>query len=403
MVLDIPLVCTFIAIIACLYASYTDLKSGIIQNKLTFSLIGLGIVLNAVYAFMINDIMFIVVGVIFTAVIFALGYIFWKLGAWAGGDVKLFTALAALLPFYPLALSYNIWGVAFPIVSFYGFPITLIINSLLSILPFLLIYVLFIAIRRKPYLLDELLAPVKGYRNNIVVSFFVISALIVTLFVRTTFHIVSPYELILISIIVVPILTFIITKLPSILKCAVVILTFLFVILGNFSLSLSTNTIITNIEWIVCGLIVVFLSIIFVGIVRSLLTSVNRKALQDDYEINDLKEGMIPAYSMYKRDNKVYVDDNGVFGKIKESLKNGDPTSFMAPKGKLLISSMAAGLTEDDINLLKELYSEDKIDSKIKIKRGVPFAPSILIGLLISLFIGDLAVILQQIMYVILY
>ena len=403
MVLDIPLVCTFIAIIACLYASYTDLKSGIIQNKLTFSLIGLGIILNAVYAFMINDIMFIVVGVIFTAVIFALGYIFWKLGAWAGGDVKLFTALAALLPFYPLTLSYNIWGVAFPIVSFYGFPITLIINSLLSILPFLLIYVLFIAIRRKPYLLDELLAPVKGYKNNIVVSFFVISALIITLLIRTTFHIVSPYELILISIIVVPILTFIITKLPNILKCAVVILTFLFVILGNFSLSLSTNTIITNIEWIVCGLIVVFLSIIFVGIVKSLLTSVNRKALQDDYEIVDLKEGMIPAYSMYKMDDKVYVDDNGLFGKIKESLKNGDPTSFMAPKGKLLISSMAAGLTGEDINLLKELYSENKIDSKIKIKRGVPFAPSILIGLLISLFIGDLAVILQQIMYVILY
>ena len=64
---------------------------------------------------------------------------------------------------------------------------------------------------------------------------------------------------------------------------------------------------------------------------------------------------------------------------------------------------MAAGLTDDDIDLLKGLSKENKIDSKIKIKRGVPFAPSILIGLLISLFIGDLAVILQKILYVILY
>jgi len=152
MVLDIPLICTFVAIIACFYASYTDLKSGIIQNKLTFSLIGLGIALNAIYAFMINDIWFIVIGAIFTAVIFAVGYIFWKLGAWAGGDVKLFTALAALLPFYPSILNYNIFGVEFPIVSTYGFPFTLIINSILSMLPFLLIYVLYIAVRRKPYL-----------------------------------------------------------------------------------------------------------------------------------------------------------------------------------------------------------------------------------------------------------
>ncbi|MGB9979442.1 A24 family peptidase C-terminal domain-containing protein [Methanobacterium sp.] len=403
MVFNIPLICSFIAIIACLYASYTDLKSGIIQNKLTFSLIGLGIILNAVYAFTTGNIWFIVLCVVFTAVIFALGYIFWKLGAWAGGDVKLFTALTALLPFYPLTLNYNIWGVAFPIVSLYGFPFTLIINSLLSILPFLLIYVLFIAIRRKPYLVDELLAPIKEYRKNIVISFFVISSIIITLFIRITFHIVSPYELILISLILVPLLTFIILKLPIIPRYAIVVLAFLFVILGNFSLSLNTATIVTNVEWIIGGVLLVFISMIIIGIVKSLLTSVNKKALQDDYEIDNLKEGMIPAYNMYERADEVYVDNTGFFDKIRKSLKNGDPTSFMAPKGKLLISSMAAGLTEDDITLLKKLHGENKIDSKIKIKRGVPFAPSILIGLLISLFIGDLAVILQNILYVIIY
>ena len=386
MVLDIPLICTFIAIIACLYASYTDLKSGIIQNKLTFSLISLGSVLNAVYAFMINDIMFIVVGVIFTAVIFALGYIFWKLGAWAGGDVKLFTALAALLPFYPLTLSYNIWGVAFPIVSFYGFPITLIINSLLSILPFLLIYVLFIAIRRKPYLLDELLAPIKDYKKNIVLAFVTTSA------VTLTYGILPylPYRTLLMSLVFIIVLSFIISKLPDMIKA---------VILSVFTV----YALYLNIKITVIGIAVIFLSITAVGIIRKLITSVNRKALQDDYEISDLKEGMIPAYNMYEKADEVYIDNKGFFDKIKESLKKGDPTSFMASKGKLLISSMAAGLTKEDINLLKDLYSENKVDSKIKIKRGVPFAPSILIGLLISLFIGDLAVILQQIVYVILY
>ena len=386
MVFNIPLICTVIAIVACIYASYTDLKSGIIQNKLTFSLIGLGLILNAVYAFMTNDMWFIVIGIIFTAVIFALGYIFWKLGAWAGGDVKLFTALAALLPFYPSLLNYNILGVSFPILSVYGFPITILINSLLSILPFLLIYVLFIAVRRKPYLVDELLAPVKDYKKNIVL------ALVTTSAVTLTYGILPylPYRTLLMSLILIFILSFIISKLPNMIK-AVIISVF------------TVYALYLNIKIAVIGIVVIFVSITFIGIVRKLITSVNRKALQDDYEISDLKEGMIPAYNMYEKADEVYVDDKGFFDKIKESLKNGDPTSFMAPKGKLLISSMAAGLTEDDINLLKKLSGENKIDNKLRIKRGVPFAPSIFIGLLISLFIGDLAVILQKILYVILY
>jgi len=392
MVLNIPLICTFIAIIACFYASYTDLKSGIIQNKLTFSLIGVGIILNAVYAVMIRDIWFIVIGLIFTAVIFAVGYIFWKFGAWAGGDVKLFTALAALLPFYPSLFNYNVLGVEFPIVSTYGFPFTLIINSILSILPFLLIYVLYIAVRKKPYLVDELIAPVKDYRKNIVLALVTTSAVTLTYVITSYFNIASyfQYQIIIVSLIMIYLLTLIISKLPNMVKAAVVSVFTVFALY-------------THIEVTIIGITVLFISITVIGIIRKLLTSINKKALQDDFEITNLKEGMIPAYNIYERDNDVYVDDRGFFEKIRESLKNGDPAGITAPKGKLLISSMAAGLTDENIDLLKKLSEENKIDSEIKIKRGVPFAPSILIGLLISLFIGDLAVILQKILYVILY
>ena len=73
------------------------------------------------------------------------------------------------------------------------------------------------------------------------------------------------------------------------------------------------------------------------------------------------------------------------------------------PRDKLLVSSMAAGLTEEDIKLLKELRDKNKISDEFRIKKGVPFAPSILIGLLISLLLGDLAFIVQKILYAILY
>ena len=386
MVFNIPLICTVIAIIACIYASYTDLKSGIIQNKLTFSLIALGLILNAVYAFITNNVWFIIIGIIFTAVIYVLGYIFWRLGAWAGGDVKLFTALAALLPFSPSILNYNVLGVTFPIGAIYGFPITIIINSLLSILPFLLIYVLFIALRRKPYLVDEILAPVKEYKKNMLL------ALIITAATTLAYIIVSyiPYKSILILIVLILALVLAIIKLPNKVKLVVIS------ILTIFALY-------THLELTLIGIVILFLSITAVALLKVFLASVNKKALQDNYKISDLKEGMIPAYNIYEKEDEVYVDNKGFSDKIKESLEKGDPTSFMASKGKLLISSMAAGLTEDNITLLKKLSEENKIDNELKIKRGVPFAPSILIGLLISLFIGDLAVILQKILYVILY
>lgn len=396
MILDIPLICTIIAIIACFYASYTDLKWGIIPNKLTFSLIGLGVILNTIYAFMINNIWFIVTGLIFVVLVYVISYIFWRFGAWAGGDAKLFTALAALLPFYPNILSYNIFGVTFPVVSTYGFSFTLIINSVLSMLPFLLIYVLFIAIRRKPYLVDELLAPIKeDYKKNIVSTLVITSAFALTLIITSYFNINSylQYQIIILSLILVYLLTLVISKLPNRIKAIVISVLIVF----------SLYTHIDNLLLALSGISVLFILITATGIIKTFLTSVNKKALQDEYKIEDLKEGMIPAYRMYQQDDKIYVDDKSFSDKIRESLKNGDPASIMNAKGKLLIGTMAAGLTDDTIHLLKKLSDENKIDSKIKIKRGVPFAPSILIGLLISLFIGDLAVMFQNVLYVILY
>jgi preflagellin peptidase FlaK len=61
MIIEIPLITTIIAIAACLYASYSDLKRGIIPNKLTFPLIGVGIILNGIYALMIGEIWNIII------------------------------------------------------------------------------------------------------------------------------------------------------------------------------------------------------------------------------------------------------------------------------------------------------------------------------------------------------
>jgi len=387
MIIDIPLITVIIALAACIYASYSDLKRGIIPNKLTFPLIAIGIVLNGIYAFMIGEFLFILVCVVITAVIFGLGYLFWKMGAWAGGDVKLFTALAALIPFNPLLVNYQIFQVPFPVGGIYPFPLTVIINSILSILPFLLIYVFYVVAKDKPYLMGELTAPVKDYQKNIVLTLVITSAVNITLFITQQLRL----QIIIISLILIYLLSLLISKLPNRVKAVLVSLVTVAALFHNFQITLISMG-------------VLFISIIILEVVRKLLTSVSKEALQDDILLDKLSEGMIPAYNLYQQDDdKIYVDDKSFTDKLKESFKTRDPSMLTTTPGKRLVGTMAAGLTNDDIDLLKKLHHDGKISSKFRVKKGVPFAPSILIGLIISLFIGDLAYILQKILIWIMY
>ncbi len=141
----------------------------------------------------------------------------------------------------------------------------------------------------------------------------------------------------------------------------------------------------TDFKLAITSIVLVFISITVIKIIIKILTSVNKKALQDDVQIENLKEGMILANSVYEHDNEVYIDNKGFFEKIKDSVKSGDMEGITRHKGNLLVGSMAAGLTDDDIKLLKKLRDENKIENKIRTKRGIPFAPSILLGLIISL------------------
>jgi preflagellin peptidase FlaK len=385
MIINIPLIAIIIAIIACIYSSYSDLKWGVIPNKLTFPLIGVGILLNGIYYIMLGNLLFLLGTLIITLLVFFFGYLLWKMGAWAGGDVKLFTGLAALIPFYPALLNYHLFNITFPITASYPFPLTLIINSILAMFPFLLIYVSFIVIKNKPHLIGELLSPVKEYRKNFVLTLVVTSAVTLTIFI--TPHL--PFQIILISLIMIYLLSFIISKIPNQVKAVVVSLVTVFALIQNFQVT-------------ILGIIILFIFLTVIGIVRVLLTRVSREALQDDYPISELKVGMIPAYNLYEKDGKVYFDDKRFTDKVKNSVKTGDLT-HISSHGKLLIHNRAAGLNKEDITLLKKLLTDGRMNDSYRVKKGVPFAPSILIGLLISLFIGDLAFILLKILNTLLY
>ena len=112
-------------------AIYTDLKWRIIPNKLTYSLITLGIVLNLAIGLHQLDAWKALSGVAGAAISFAIGYALWLTGGWAGGDVKLFTAYGALLPFYAPP---GMRGLPYP------FFITILFNSVIVAIPVIAVY-----------------------------------------------------------------------------------------------------------------------------------------------------------------------------------------------------------------------------------------------------------------------
>jgi preflagellin peptidase FlaK len=226
--------------------------------------------------------------------------------------------------------------------------------------------------------MDELLSPVKEYKKNLLLALVITSSVTITIFISQQIRL----QIVIISLLLIYLLTMVISKLPNYVKAVLVSLVVVASLFYSFNIT-------------IISIITVFISLTVVKIIRQLLTSVSKKALQDEYPLEELSEGMIPAHNVYERDDEVYVDEKSFISKIKEAFKTRDLNIITAPPGKRLVGTLAAGLTSDDIKLLKKLRDEGKISDKFRVKKGVPFAPSIFIGLLISLFIGDIAFMLQ--------
>ena len=183
----------------------------------------------------------IISGVVGAAIAFAIGYAMWLTGGWAGGDVKLFTALGALLPFYT---SPHVKDVPYP------FPLTILFNSVIAILPILLVYTAYCRLR-------------------------------------------------------------------------------------------------------------------------------GRGLLYERAKITELREGMIPAETIYEKNGKVSRWSS------KFGLKPHYNRVYTNPR-------RAAGLTRYQVGALKRLVREGKLKNYIKLKKGIPFAPALGLGVAIGIFYGDL-------------
>lgn len=117
-----------------LIASYTDLKKRIVPNTLNFSLLITGIALHLIASLLTNELRPIIFSLASLSYSFAFAYLLYRFGVWAGGDVKLFAALAALNPVNPfIAKFFGFEG--FVYLDWPLFPIQLFVFTVLATLP----------------------------------------------------------------------------------------------------------------------------------------------------------------------------------------------------------------------------------------------------------------------------
>jgi len=121
-----------LAVFAVLAACYTDLRWRLIPNKLTLPLIAAGVIFHLIVGLSRGDLWVAASGALGGGLAFVLGYALWLAGGWAGGDVKLFTALGALLqthkaPYTP---------------ALYPASLSILFNGAILAAPVLLTYVL---------------------------------------------------------------------------------------------------------------------------------------------------------------------------------------------------------------------------------------------------------------------
>ena len=134
------------SLIALIIAALTDLRERLVSNRLTYLMVAVGLSAHAVWALLAGDYSIILNCLIATIGIFVFSLLLYRLGVWAGGDVKLFAGIAALNPFSPAILSRAgiVSSPLFAPIELPVFPFTLFIFSMIAMLP----YGIFLALRR---------------------------------------------------------------------------------------------------------------------------------------------------------------------------------------------------------------------------------------------------------------
>jgi len=360
----------FVTLLFLVVAVFYDVRYRIIPNFLIVTMLVFSIifaVFQSIYFSSWNYLINLLVAVFIT---FAVAFVFWLLGVFAGGDLKLFVGISALNPLPPIILATSFYNSSvFPI-----FALVLIIVSIFATLPYLL-GLLTCGILSKKYTLNLDVLLQKQFWKSSILS-------ILTVFAISSFAT-------LLSVAISPILLFAASFLILFALSAVrkinrflfeSILCVIYILLAIVAISVSKfYTVFSVINFIEIALFILVIDLILV-----LHRNIKARLLRQATLISKLHVGDVLVNNYYYSKNKIVVVENTFFNMINQLLKG---TYY---KNLRIDASRASGLEKNDITFLKRMYKNRLIGKKIDIKMTIPFTPSVLIGYLFLALIGGL-------------
>ncbi|MEK6942232.1 MAG: prepilin peptidase, partial [archaeon] len=351
-------------------ATATDLKKRIVPDTLSYTLIAGGLSFQLIFALANNSLSGFFTALAITAATFAGAFILWKIGVWAGGDVKLFTGLAALNPVNYGAIR-DFFGINMPIfgsINFPLFPLTLFIYSFLSMVP-LAIFITIKAIAQNKELQKKLFTETKAKIFGIIISALLVSATVFFLQKYGANPIFSIPALLAIG--------FFGKKVSAIIGTLAFLASAL--IGGTGQIAATAG--------VAAAFFLLYLLVKLYLIAKS-------DILVEKIPINKLEEGMISAQTIVSENGVAKIVPNASMKMVINHFRNNNVGKVMElfnPKGKILASpANAGGLTIEQVKGLKEAAKRKEIPDFLLVKKSVPFVPAVLIGYVAAQATGDI-------------
>lgn len=366
-----PLVSFILSLVGLSIASYTDLKERIIPDWVSYGMIVVGVALAAYESFTTQSFLPLFWSSVTTAAVFILAYIFWRAGAWAGGDVKLFTGLAALNPFNPFVLA------SFAQVSFFFGGRELIVASAL---PFFMLNLFMLSvICLLPY--SAFLGFTVLHHHSLRKEFFKITTDAMSrafewgLVIVLLTHLLTQFS---ISPLFIAPALLIVGFIPDVIRKGLAALC----AIGLLSSVILWNTLIP----VVGVLLLINLLMAWYGFAQ-------RRVLTTTKKISELNDGDIPGEWIGMQHGKLVRQSPASFKTIIKAGVERDLGAIM----RIIKSSgdawadprQAAGVYPDQIAKLQSAVKKGLLEDTIKVKASAPFAPAVLLAYVILNALGD--------------
>ncbi|WP_457752881.1 A24 family peptidase C-terminal domain-containing protein [Thermococcus sp.] len=321
-----------------------------------------------------NNIALALSGIIGFMIGLLVGYGIYLMGGWASGDVVILATYSALFPYASeFAKIKAPYAVYLPLHA-----LTLFFNSMLAVFPFLFVYAFANLIVKKKT--DKLKVI---FTENVTLT----AELTLWIMASLGFFVVLQYYL---GIALYPLVrwvgTFILIAILAKYKKVGNAIGIIAIIVFAYTLGVA----------FLVSFVKLLVTFYIFKVFFSLTKVLREEILVDRRPVEELKEWDILGEWIYEKNGEILRDRESFTDKFKKALVAGNLSLLKLSYENVIASPTAEGLTKEQIEKLKRLVEEGKLENEFIVRKAMPFAPALFFGFLISVFYGDLFWLLLQ-------